>query len=48
MNKSNYSVLIRTLGTAGDKYLRTIQAITRQTVRPEKVYVALPHGYAPP
>lgn len=48
MNQSKYSVLIRTLGTAGDKYLRTLQAIDRQTVKSEKIYVALPHGYAPP
>lgn len=48
MNQSRYSVLIRTLGTAGDKYLRTLQAIDCQTVKPEKGYVALPHGYVQP
>lgn len=48
MENSNYSVLIRTLGTAGQKYLRTLQAIDRQTLKPEKIYVALPHGYAKP
>lgn len=48
MNQSKYTVLIRTLGTAGDKYLRTLQAIDCQTVKPEKIYVALPHGYDQP
>ena len=46
MNQSKYSVLIRTLGTAGDKYLHTLQTMHRQTVKSKKIYVALPHGYA--
>ena len=45
---NNYSVLIRTLGTAGDKYLSTLKAIASQTIKPQKVYVVLPYGYNPP
>lgn len=43
-----YSVAIRTLGKAGDKYRRLLDAIKRQTVQPEKVIVVLPEGYEPP
>lgn len=41
----SYSVAIRTLGTAGDKYAAEIRSIYRQTVRPEGVYVYIPYGY---
>lgn len=29
-----YSVLIRTLGTAGEKYLQTLLAVADQTIKP--------------
>lgn len=49
MNKyPTYSVSIRTLGTAGKKYQETLNSVARQTVKPEKVLVYIPHGYALP
>ena len=41
----SYSVAIRTLGTAGDKYQETLDSVARQTVQPEKVLVCIPSGY---
>lgn len=43
----NYSIVIRTLGTAGDKYRAMLRAIERQTVRPSEVVVVLPEGCTP-
>lgn len=46
MNKyPTYSVSLRTLGTAGEKYQETLNSIARQTVKPEKVCVYIPWGY---
>ncbi len=36
-----YSVAIRTLGKAGEKYLTTLQTCTAQTHKPEKIMVYL-------
>lgn len=44
----SYSVSIRTLGTAGEKYQETLNSVARQTVKPEKVLVYIPHGYQLP
>ena len=44
----SYSVAIRTLGTAGEKYEKLLASISRQTILPEKIVVVLPHGYQPP
>ena len=43
-----YSVAIRTLGTAGEKYEKLLASIDRQTIRPDKIVVVLPRGYEPP
>lgn len=44
-----YSVLIRTLGTVGEKFLQTLLAVVDQTVKPQKyIYIAIPHGYENP
>lgn len=49
MNKTfSYSVAIRTLGTAGEKYKKLLDSIQNQTVRPEKIVVVLPEGYRLP
>lgn len=40
-----YSVTIRTLGTAGEKYAATLRAIDSQTVRPQEIVVVIPYGY---
>lgn len=44
----SYSVAIRTLGTAGDKYQKLIESIACQRIPPEQVVVVLPDGYQPP
>lgn len=43
-----YSIAIRTLGTAGEKYLDELRSITRQTIQPEKVVVYIAQGYERP
>ncbi len=43
-----YSVAIRTLGTAGEKYIKLLKSIDAQTIKPEKVIVVLPEGYSDP
>ena len=40
-----YSIVIRTLGNTGEKYLRMLQAIERQTVKPCEIVVVIPEGY---
>lgn len=42
----NYSVVIRTLGNTGEKYLRLLDAISKQTITPHEVIVVLPFGYS--
>lgn len=41
----SYSVAIRTLGTAGEKYKKLLYSIIHQTIPPEKIVVVLPEGY---
>ncbi len=43
-----YSVAIRTLGTSGEKFVRELESIKRQTVQPEKVIVYIADGYNRP
>lgn len=45
LNMFNYSIVIRTLGNTGEKYLQMLQAIDRQTVKPCEVVVVIPEGY---
>lgn len=45
---SNYSIAIRTIGKAGEKYQKLLDSIKRSKSRPKKVVVVLPHGYEPP
>lgn len=42
----SYSVTIRTLGTAGDKYLRQLKSLQRQTVKPDGIFVYITDGYS--
>lgn len=44
--KKSYSVVIRTLGNTGEKYLTLLQSIVAQTIQPEEIIVVLPHGYS--
>ena len=44
----SYSIAIRTLGRAGEKYRRLLDSIRGLTRKPEKIIVVLPHGFSPP
>ena len=39
-----YTVVIRTLGTAGEKYLATLRSAKEQDVPPQKILVYIPHA----
>jgi hypothetical protein len=43
-----YSVAIRTLGTAGDKFRRELESIASQSLQPEKIVVYIAEGYERP
>ena len=43
-----YSVAIRTLGTSGEKFVRELESIKRQTLQPEKVVIYIAEGYNRP
>lgn len=44
----DYSVAIRTLGTAGDKYVKLMNSIKKSNIQPKHIFVVLPEGYKPP
>ena len=44
----SYSVAIRTLGTAGDKFRKELESICAQAVQPERVVVYIADGYDRP
>lgn len=44
----NYSIAIRTLGTSGEKFVRELESIKRQTIQPEKVIIFIAEGYDRP
>ena len=44
----DYTILIRTLGLAGDKYQMLLNSIRRQTFKPREVIVVIPYGYPLP
>ena len=43
-----YSIAIRTLGTAGNKFLQELKSIYTQTIQPERVLVYIADGYDRP
>ena len=45
---SEYSIAIRTLGRAGEKYQKLLDSIQRSSIQPQKVVVVLPEGFDPP
>lgn len=45
MNKFEYCAAIRTLGTAGEKYLQTLKSLQNQTIPPKKILVYIAEGY---
>ena len=40
-----YSAVIRTLGLAGDKYMRLLKSLDSQTIKPKEILVVLAEGY---
>lgn len=48
MLDKSYSVVIRTLGTAGDKYQELLYSLDAQTIRPSKIIVYIADGYKIP
>ena len=47
-NPPSYSIAIRTLGTAGEKFRKELESICAQTVQPERVMVYIAEGYDRP
>lgn len=47
-NQYEYCVVIRTLGTAGNKYQSLLNSIDQQTIQPQKILVYIAEGYALP
>lgn len=43
-----YSICIRTLGTAGEKYKRLLESIKKLSIQPKEVLVIIPYGYELP
>lgn len=48
MDNFSYCAAIRTLGTAGDKYLQTLKSLEDQTVKPKKIIIYIAEGYSLP
>lgn len=48
MSAVDYSVVIRTMGQAGEKYQRLLDSIARLDPQPREVIVVLPEGYSLP
>lgn len=48
MINREYSVAIRTLGTADEKYQKTLDSIAAQTIQPQEIIIVLAHGYEKP
>ncbi|MCZ8373208.1 glycosyl transferase family 2 [Phocaeicola sp. KGMB11183] len=44
----NYTAVIRTLGTAGNKFQALLESLERQTLQPAKILVYIAEGYAMP
>lgn len=47
-NNFNYSAVIRTLGTAGNKYQQLLDSLNKQTIKPVKILVYIAEGYPLP
>jgi len=48
MEVIKYSVIIRTIGNAGEKYQKLLDSIKELIPQPQEIVVVLPHGYAEP
>ena len=42
-NKFEYSVVIRTLGTSGEKFEQLLKSVEQQTISPKEVLVVIPY-----
>lgn len=47
-NQFEYSAVIRTLGTAGEKYQKLLDSLNCQTIKPKKILVYIAEGYSIP
>ncbi|MGN0231006.1 MAG: glycosyl transferase family 2 [Muribaculaceae bacterium] len=45
---AEYTVVIRTLGTAGEKYQRLLSSLVAQTIKPSEIIVYIAEGYSIP
>lgn len=48
VGKMRYTAVIRTLGTAGDKYQKLLDSLGAQTIKPEAILVYIAEGYPLP
>ena len=48
MNEFAYTAVIRTLGTAGEKYQCLLDSLNKQAIQPSKILVYIAEGYAIP
>ena len=48
MTHPSYSIAIRTLGSAGEKFRKELETICAQTVQPERVVIYIAEGYERP
>ena len=48
MAKLRYTAVIRTLGTAGEKYQVLLDSLAAQTIKPEAILVYIAEGYPLP
>ena len=46
--KIDYTAVIRTLGTAGDKYQKLLDSLSAQTIKPKDIIVYIAEGYSIP
>ena len=44
----DYTAVIRTLGTAGEYYQRTLDSLRLQTIQPDAIVVYIAEGYSTP
>lgn len=47
-NQFEYSAVIRTLGTAGEKYQKLLDSLNSQTIKPRQILVYIAEGYSIP
>ena len=47
-NAFEYSVAIRTVGKAGNKYIEELESLHQQTVKPKHIYIHLAEGFERP